>query len=157
MFSALSLISTIVGLLSSFLPNLLDYYKTRQNNAFTLELEKLKIEGAKDVERYKSISDYIKADVDEGKSVRDHDSTLTDTSTIIGALRASVRPVITYTLFALFCGIKIIAVALMVSSGSPVKEMLDVVWDNQTIGFFGAIMGFWFGSRTIEKYQKNNT
>jgi hypothetical protein len=157
MFTALSLISTILGLLSSFVPNLVDLLKQRQSNAFTLEMEKLKLEAAKNADKYKAISDYIKADVAEGQSLRDHDSSLVTDGTIISALRASVRPVITYTLFAIFCGIKILGTALMVSSGAPVKEIMDVIWDSQTVGFFGAIIGFWFGARSIEKYQKNNT
>jgi hypothetical protein len=39
----------------------------------------------------------------------------------------------------------------MIANGQSVPEMLDAVWDSETMALFSTIMAFWFGSRIIEK------
>ena len=41
----------------------------------------------------------------------------------------------------------------MLQSGMDIPGMLSAVWDEWTMAIFGAIMGFWFGSRGIEKWM----
>lgn len=67
-------------------------------------------------------------------------------------LRASVRPVITYAFFGLFAGLKILAFchALSVDHASALGS-LPVIWDENADALFGAVLGFWFGSRIISR------
>jgi len=92
----------------------------------------------------------IKADSAEGDSIRSHDASL-DGGKFINALRAFVRPFITYTFFFLFCAVKIAAAYVMIQNGQSIPEMLKAVWDLETMALFSTVIAFWFGSRTLEK------
>ena len=92
----------------------------------------------------------VKADSQLRQSALDHDKSL-DGGKFINTLRASIRPVITYTFFSLFVGVKVAAAYVMLSSGQSVPEMLNAVWDVETMSLFSTIIAFWFGSRVMEK------
>lgn len=154
----IALLSTIFGLASSILPNIVKLIEKSQDHRYELELTKLKIEAATKGLEINAIAEGAKADVEEGKSLRDHDVD-TNGNQFLDNLRASIRPVLTYLFFFLFCGIKIAAATLMFEQGKNPVEILNAVWDVYTIAIFGSIMGFWFGSRAITNltniYTKN--
>lgn len=91
------------------------------------------------------------ASVNEGTSVRANDSSV-DGGHVINALRASVRPIITYCFFALFVTIKILVLyhGIYVQNLS-VTQLLPIIWDLETSAIFASIIAFWFGGRIIEK------
>jgi hypothetical protein len=95
----------------------------------------------------------VKASAVERQSVLDHDKSL-DGGKFINALRASIRPVITYSFFFLFCAVKIAAAYVMLANGQSVPEMLKAVWDIETMSLFSTIIAFWFGSRVMEKQER---
>lgn len=140
----LALLGPLIGIFGSLLPSLLRLFERKQEIKFELERTKLQLENAVTIES-------LKADTAEGQSVRNHDIAV-DGGSFFNALRASIRPVITYLFFFLFCAVKISAAYVMLDSGVPVPEMLKAVWDAETMALFGTIMTFWFGSRTMEKH-----
>jgi hypothetical protein len=42
----------------------------------------------------------------------------------------------------------------MLSTGQSVPEMLNAVWDVETMSLFSTIIAFWFGSRMMEKQDR---
>jgi hypothetical protein len=34
------------------------------------------------------------------------------------------------------------------------NDLMPLIWDDQTSAIFGAIIGFWFGGRAIEKLMR---
>jgi hypothetical protein len=42
----------------------------------------------------------------------------------------------------------------MIKTGQSVPEMLNAVWDTETMALFSTIIAFWFGSRMIEKQDR---
>lgn len=152
----IAIISSILGVFSGIIPNIVKLLERRQDYKYELELTKLKIEAANRGLELNSIAETAKADVEEGKSLRQHDSNIA-TNVYLETLRASVRPVLTYFFFFLFCGIKIAAAALMFQQNANPVEILNAVWDTYTVAIFGAIMGFWFGQRAMEKISNINT
>ena len=64
---------------------------------------------------------------------------------------------ITYSFFFLFCAVKIAAAYAMLATGQSVPEMLKAVWDVETMSLFSTIVAFWFGSRMMEKQERNST
>ena len=148
----ITLLSTIFGLVGSLLPNLLQIFEKKQEYLHEIELKKLDLDAAKEGFVFQQQVESIKADAIEGESIRQHDSDIEYTG-FWGALRASIRPTITYAFFFLFVGIKISAFSIMVDKGVPASELLSLIWDNETMAIFSAIMGFWFGSRAIEKFN----
>lgn len=144
----LTILSTLLGIIGSIAPNIVKIFERKQELQHEIELEQLKQAG-EDKDRTVEV---IKASVAEGESLRAHDSTL-DGGVFLNALRASIRPVITYSFFSVFVVVKIAAAYVMLASGADVPAMLTAVWDPETAALFGTIIAFWFGSRMFEKYQ----
>lgn len=146
----LALLSPFFGILGSLLPSIVRIFERKQEIKYELDLAKLQIDAALQDAKVKLDIETIKANVAEGQSVRDHDKSL-DGGVFLNALRASIRPVITYLFFFLFCAVKIAAAYTMIAAGQSVPEMLAAVWDVETMSLFSTIIAFWFGSRMMEK------
>lgn len=136
----------VIGLGGSLAPAVLDYFSSKQERTHIENMAKLG-----------HVFDYlgkeVNADSQETTALLDHDKSLTTDSKIINALRASIRPVITYVFFFLFLVVKLVGlwVAWFVQHVSFGESML-ALWDPDTAALFAAIMGFWFGNRAISKY-----
>lgn len=150
----LALLSPFFGILGSLLPSVVRIFERKQEIKYELELTKLKIEAAEKQADIQLDIEAIKAHAIERQSVLDHDKSI-DGGKYINALRASIRPVITYSFFFLFCAVKIAAAYVMLESGQSVPEMLKAVWDIETMSLFSTIIAFWFGSRIIEKQERS--
>ena len=141
-------IPTILGLVTSGIPHFVKYLEKGQEYKHEVELIRLRMEAAAQGIDQEVFLETIKGAVEEGKSLREHDSTLTD-SRFVNILRASVRPVITYFFFFVFIGIKVAMALNMWWDDIPAKIIMEVIWDDYTTAIFGAIVGFWFGSRAM--------
>ena len=150
----LALLSPLLGAAVNLLPNILGFFEKGLEYKHEIEITKLKLDVAIQTAQLGIDLEDAKADAREGDSLRTHDSTL-DGGRFINALRASIRPVITYIFFFMFVAIKVSAAYVMLHGGMDVPTMLQSVWDSETVALFGAIMGFWFGSRTIERLSSN--
>ena len=150
----LTLLATILGALSSALPQLIEMFDRKNQFNHERDLLALRMDAAAQGVELQIQLEGARADAREGESLREHDSTLNG-GKFIEALRASVRPVITYIFFALFVVIKSTALLIMVRDGLPISEALLVIWDQETVSIFGAIMGFWFGSRVMDKIRNS--
>jgi hypothetical protein len=143
----MTLVGTLGGSLVNSIPTLIGLAKNSQDNKAKeqeqkLELEKMRMQQQLQFEAMKmgkqidaTIED-TRATISEGQSLRDHDLKL-NTGGVLGAFKSAVRPFITYVFFLTFIAIK-------------------GIWDENTQAIFGAIMGFWFGARTIEKFTKRS-
>lgn len=146
----LALLSPILGIVGSLLPSLLRMFERSQEIKGEIELTKVRLDAALQQAQIGYAIESVKADVAEGQSVRDHDSAI-DGGKFLNALRASIRPVITYLFFLLFVAVKVAAAYTMIVNGSSIPLMLEAVWDMETMALFSTIIAFWFGSRVIEK------
>ena len=148
----ITLLSTIFGVLSSLLPSIVNIFQKKLDYAHEIELTKIKMDAAREGLVLQLQVEGLKADIEEGDSIRRHDMDI-EYKGFWGKVRASIRPVITYSFFLLFCGIKIAAFVVLVQKDATPTELLTLVWDTETMSIFSAIMGFWFGSRAIEKFN----
>lgn len=146
----LALLSPLFGILGSLLPSVVRIFERKQEIKYEIELTKIKIEAAERQADLQFNVEMVKADSQLRQSALDHDKSL-DGGKFINALRASIRPVVTYTFFALFVSVKVAAAWVMIQNGDPVPEMLKAVWDIETMSLFSTIIAFWFGSRVMEK------
>jgi hypothetical protein len=145
------LLTTILGALTGILPSILKIFDRKQELEHERQMLELRLDAAaKKVNLEIALEDF-KASAREGESLRKHDSSLRGNK-FIEALRASVRPVITYIFFFMFVIIKGSAAYVMLNNGMDIPSMLAAVWDEWTLAIFGSIMGFWFGSRAFEKW-----
>lgn len=152
----LALLSPFFGIIGSLLPSIVRIFERKQEIKYELDLAKLKIDAAERQADLQFNVEMVKASAVERQSLLDHDKSL-DGGVFINTLRASIRPVITYTFFALFVAVKVAAAYVMLASGQSVSEMLKAVWDVETMSLFSTIIAFWFGSRVMEKQMTPST
>ena len=151
----ITLLGSLLGFGTSFLPEVLNFFRAGQDHKHKLESMQLEMElMTKRSELQLNIMDK-QAEIKETEGLYKHDSM--DAGGFINALRGSVRPVITYVFFGLFVAIKITAIVALMNSGNDLGRSLSLIWDDQTAGLFAAIMSFWFGGRAISKYMKVKT
>ena len=149
----MTIIGSLLGFGTSFLPEILNYFKRGQEQKY--ELQKMQMEMELMAKRSElNIAELDKqAEIKETEGLYKHDDV--DAGGFINALRGSVRPIITYAFFGLFVAIKVTALlSLMNQTGMQLNMALSTIWDDQTAGLFAAIMSFWFGNRAVSKYYK---
>jgi hypothetical protein len=149
----LALLSPIFGILGSLLPSVVRIFERKLELKHEIELTKLKIDATIHQANITFDTEVVKAIAVERQSILDHDKSL-DGGKYINTLRASIRPVITYVFFFVFLAVKIAAAYVMIQTGQSVPEMLNAVWDVETMALFSTIIAFWFGSRMIEKQDR---
>lgn len=148
----ITLLGSLLGFGTSFLPEVLNYFRAGQEHRHNLERMQLEMDmAAKRSELKLSVLDK-QAEIKETEGLYKHDSM--DAGGFINALRGSVRPVITYVFFGLFVAIKVTALIALMNAGNDLGRSLSLIWDDATSGLFAAIISFWFGGRAVSKYMK---
>jgi len=158
-----AILGTLVGSVTSIVPGILSFFQRRDELKHAQAMASIKHKFATEAAKLEMDLVDIRAYAEEGKNLRDHDSSL-DGEGFINALRASVRPIITYLFFLFFLLVKCVAVLSAIQTIDVSIETLEwtknievwerimpIIWDDFTAATFGAIMGFWFGGRSIEK------
>tara|TARA_Y100000004_G_scaffold195630_1_gene263189 strand:+ start:5442 stop:5903 length:462 start_codon:yes stop_codon:yes gene_type:complete len=149
----MTLLGSLLGFGTSFLPEILNYFKRGQEQKHELQKMQMQMELMEKRSELKIEELDKEAEIKEAEGLYKHDNV--DAGGFINALRGSVRPIITYAFFSLFVAIKVTALmSLMNQSGMQLSMALDMIWDDQTAGLFAAIMSFWFGNRAVGKYYK---
>lgn len=142
----MSLLGSLLGFGTSFLPEVLNYFKASQEHKQRIELLRVQSDL-----KLKELD--MQADISESKGIYEHDRSI-DAGSFVNALRGSVRPVITYAFFALFCAVEAVIVVKVLDAGGDWKAAVELLWSGETQGLFAAIMSFWFGNRAVSKYVK---
>lgn len=155
MLAILSLLSPLFGILGSLLPSVVKIFERKQEIKYELDMAKITAEAGKYTAEVQYDIEAIKANSVERQSLYDHDKSL-DGGKFINALRASIRPIITYSFFLLFVTVKVAAAYVMIVNGQDIPTMLDAVWDVDTMSLFSTIIAFWFGSRVMERQSRIN-
>tara|TARA_R110001606_G_scaffold10074_1_gene43056 strand:- start:4095 stop:4568 length:474 start_codon:yes stop_codon:yes gene_type:complete len=153
----LSLLGSLLGFGTSFLPNILGFMEKGQSNKHELRLLEAKAKHAEVLSKLKVEELDAKADVEESRSIYMHASEIAknNKSSFISALQASVRPVITYFFFILFATIKGLAVYVAVKEGDDVSQAILNSWDQETAILFSTVVSFWFGGRAMRKIRES--
>jgi len=146
----MTLLGSLLGFGSSFLPEVLNFFKAGQEHKQKMESMKLEMElMSKRSELQLSLLDK-QADIKETEGLYKHDSI--DAGGFVNALRGSVRPVITYAFFGLFVAVQIVIMVKVMNEGGNWASAVTLMWTPETSGLFAAIMSFWFGNRAVSKY-----
>tara|TARA_R100000773_G_C4220566_1_gene119281 strand:- start:267 stop:731 length:465 start_codon:yes stop_codon:yes gene_type:complete len=149
----MTIIGSLLGFGTSFLPEVLNYFKRGQEQKYELQRMQMEMEIMAKRSELKIAELDKQAEIKETEGLYKHDNV--DAGGFINALRGSVRPIITYAFFGLFVAIKVTALlSLMNQTGMQLNMALSTIWDDQTAGLFAAIMSFWFGNRAVSKYYK---
>ncbi len=146
----MTLLGSLLGFGTSFLPEVLNYFKASQDHKH--KLERMKVEMDMMTKRNELKLNIIdkQAEIKETEGLYKHDSM--DSGGFVNALRGSVRPVITYCFFALFVAVQTVVILRVMAEGGNWTDAVPLMWTQETQGLFAAIMSFWFGNRAVSKY-----
>ena len=145
------LLGSVLGFGGSVVPAITDHFKTKANNKFELQkMEKMAELRAAGFDHEIKMYEQMGADKEHDRLIQ-HDISINQSTGIISGLQKSVRPVITYAFFGLFCAIEYTLLMQAMEEGKSVAESINILWDDDTKAIFAAIMSFWFGSRAVEK------
>jgi hypothetical protein len=149
----MSLLGSLLGFGTSFLPEVLNFFKANQEHKQKLETMKMQAELMEKQSALKLQELDKQADIAETKGIYEHDKSI-DSGGFVNSLRGSVRPVITYAFFAMFAATEVVIIVKVLETGGDWKDAVQLMWTPETQGLFAAIMSFWFGNRAVSKYYK---
>lgn len=142
----LALWASIIGLISGIIPAAVKIWELKIKNDHDREILKLRLQAlAAGLTRDRDL-------VDEGTSLRNHDSGIVYTG-FWATLRASIRPTITYLFFFLFLAVKIAVLLLMWDKNYDPIALMNAILDDNTFSIFCSVVGFYFGSRAMTKFN----
>jgi len=151
----LSLLGSVLGFGTSFLPKIMDYFQDRQDKAHELEVMtrqmelQLKLQEAGATQKLEEIN--VDADIREQEALLKHDSALTrKASTFMVNFSASVRPMVSYMLFAEF-----FTLTFLLAFDAIDLEFYKAIWNEPMQAVFATVTSFYFGSRSFNR--KNHT
>jgi|TARA_R110001583_G_scaffold12236_1_gene54447 hypothetical protein len=148
----LSLLGSLLGFGTSFLPKVMDYFQDKSDKKHELMVMEVQIKQQKELALQKLEMVNVEADIREVEALQ---KSMQPTGVKwVDGLRGSVRPVITYAFFLLFCFVEISAYLALTASGVSGLDALNAVWDEDTKALFAAVIAFWFGGRAINRARK---
>ena len=151
----LTLLGSLIGFISSAFPDFLNIWQDRSDKKHELAILDRQMEAQKQGYNQRLEEIHVQADISESQALYKHASQPSGVRWV-EALRASVRPILTYAFFALFATVKISALLNLLDSGAPITDSLIAIWDIETQALFAAVMSFWFGQRALSKFRSNS-
>lgn len=149
----LTLLGSLLGFLSSAFPDVLKLWRDRADRKHELAILDRQMEAQRQGHSQRLEEIHVQADIAESKALYAHASQPSGVQWV-EALRASVRPVITYAFFILFATVKIAALLQLLEQGVGFTDGLIAIWDAETQALFAAVMSFWFGQRALQKARQ---
>ena len=146
----ITLLGSLLGFGTSFMPEVLNFFRAGQDHKHSLERMKLEMDLMDRRNELKLDILDKQAGIKETEGLYKHDSI--DAGGFVNALRGSVRPVITYAFFGLFVAVQIVIMVKVMDEGGDWAAAVTLMWTAETSGLFAAIMSFWFGNRAVSKY-----
>lgn len=163
----IALLSAFLGFISSAAPEFIKLFTQSRDRAHEITLLKLQMEyearniAAGRSARLEEIA--VNADLREAELLNQRPGTGENKVGIlwVDALAGSVRPVITYAFVVLYFFIKCAQFHLLVEPSLPWQDSLSsaqallALWSEEDIAIFSAVIGFWFGNRTMLKARRS--
>lgn len=165
----LTIISTLLGLLTSGLPKLLDFFQSKQDQKHEVELSRIQIErelamaregfaAQARVEEIRTEQVALQAEADGIKSAHAHDKEIMKRASVwIVNLNGLVRPTVTFLFVLELIGINVFLCYYLYNQPGLITDFaslmtyIDQIFTESELSMLGAIIGYWFGSRGWSK------
>ena len=143
----LSLIGSVLGFGTSFLPKVLNFFEEKRDQKHELAMMDKQMEQQIQIGNQKMQMMNIAADIREVESLhKEHAQITKKSSQWVINLSASVRPIVTYCLL-LELGI----LTLAVNMSWITIEQYQNIWSEEFQAGFFSVMAFWFGQRSFNR------
>jgi|TARA_R100001132_G_C3227037_1_gene63247 hypothetical protein len=147
----LSLLGSVLGFGTSFLPKVIDFFQDKSDKKHELAVMEVQIRQQKELADQKLEAINVNADIREIESL--HKSMQPTGVKFIDGLRGSVRPVITYAFFGLFVFVEVSAYIGLTAQGVSALDAANATFDEDIKALFAAVLSFWFGGRAIQRMK----
>ena len=143
----LSLLGSLLGFGTSFLPKILGFFEDKRDKAHELAMIAAQTEAQIKLEGVKLEAMHVRADISGDEALLKHSGKLQSrASQWVVNLAATVRPVLSYLFFVEF-----FTLTLCVNMGWMTIEQYSAIWNDDAQAIFAAVVSFWFGSRTMAR------
>jgi|TARA_R110000823_G_scaffold229911_1_gene356811 hypothetical protein len=143
----LSILGSVLGFGTSFLPKVLGFFEEKRDQAHELQMMDKQLEQQLQIGVQKLQMVNVDADIRETEVLhKEHASITKKSSQWVINLSASVRPIITYCLFIEFA-----ALTLSVNMNWIGLEQYTTIWNSEFQAIFAAVVSFWFGQRSFNR------
>ncbi len=137
----LTLLGSLLGFGTSFLPKVMDYFQDKSDKIHELQIMRAQAE----IELDKTA---IEANIREIEAVhKEHASVVRKASQFFINLSSSVRPIVTYLFVIEWCIITYAIAFLLIRQDGVTIDALRQILDEDFMAIFAAIISFWFGDR----------
>ena len=162
----LSILSGLLGIFSSGLPNLLSFFQNKGDQAHERQMAQLQMQqqlsmAEKGFQSQEKIEELRLQEVEaetyaqERTALYDHDKTLMEkASQGTVDLNARVRPYVAFTFVGLLVFTDVAGLIWAIWTGVDFGLAMGEVFSDQEMAIVASIIGFYFGSRQWEKHGK---
>lgn len=151
-----TILSSIIGFVGGFIPDILKYFKQKQDNAHELEVMKLQVEAQSKlhVEKLEEIN--AEADIAESKALYESAKIIPTgvgwADAALALLNGTVRPVVAYLFTGLYCTVKLAQVYSMVhGSGTTFLDAVKYTYTEMDMSCLILVLSYYFGARMSSK------
>ena len=144
----ITLLAFIAGFFSSIFPEILKIFKDKNDKKHELDILDRQMKLSKSKEKHALQEIEVRRDILEQASIY---STYKTGISWIDALNGTVRPVLAYSFFIMYCGIKVLQYLAIKHQGAQLYEYIQVLWTVDDQAIFAGIISFYFGQRTFTK------
>jgi hypothetical protein len=146
----ITLLGTLIGFISSIIPDLVKLFQEQRDQKHERELLELQMQQQRNgfTQRLEEIQ--VQADVAESKALY---KTWTSGIAWVDALNGTVRPVLAYSFFLLYCSVKVMQFSV-IDWHHPLPWQLEVLWNPEDQAIFAGIIAFYFGQRAMGKIRR---
>lgn len=154
----ITILSMVVGFLSSMAPEFMKRWQDKADKQHELKMLEMQISAQEKGYGYKAdevgVESYSKMVVSAHKEQAD---TLKGASRWVINMSASVRPVITYLFMLAFIGFEIAGIYVLLhptlpwQAGMTFAQATAVVWGDEEMALFAGILAYWFGDRAMAR------
>lgn len=145
----ITLLGSILGFATSFIPKLLEMQQSKIDHKHEMEMAQFQLESQVKLAGIKMEEAQINVDAEQMRGI------YANAAQSMGyhwveALNGTVRPIITYTYFLLITYIELALIMHLSSAGLDIMHIKSIILDDDVMGLFATILSFWFGHRTMK-------
>jgi hypothetical protein len=143
----LSLIGSLLGFGTSFLPKVMDFFQDKADKKHELAMIAAQADAQAKLETAKLEGIVVDAEIRQIEAAhREQSEAVAKASRWVVNLSASVRPVMTYLFFLEFIGLTVATFFGLLDAAE-----YEMIWNGEMQAIWAAVVSFWFGSRSFNR------
>ena len=147
-----TLLSTLLGFGTSFLPSVLNFFQAQEDNKHELNMMVKQAEIQLKMGEQKLEAAIVDGDIREIEAAhKEQSATVRKGSRWLANLSGSIRPIVTYLFVIEFLAVTWSIAYLMIERDGVTIYTLKEILNDDFMIMFSAMISFWFGNRTFGK------